>query len=224
MTLLTTMLEFSDTGILDVFVDEAHVQMREQTIGGKNGAQPGLMRGVEFANTFSYLRPNDLVWNYVVDNYLKGRTPQAFDLLFWNSDSTNLPGPMCVWYLRKTYLENKLRIPNEVTTCGEPVDLSRIDVPTFIYGSREDHIVPWKSAYASAPLLTGPQKFVLGASGHIAGLTTCCRRTSAVSGFSTRKTRPCPPTRTSCSAPRPNIREAGGPPGRTGSTALPARR
>ncbi|WP_025599639.1 class I poly(R)-hydroxyalkanoic acid synthase [Burkholderia sp. WSM2230] len=170
MTLLTAMLDFSDTGVLDIFVDEAHVQMREQTIGGKNGAPPGLMRGIEFANTFSFLRPNDLVWNYVVDNYLKGRTPVPFDLLYWNSDSTSLPGPMYVWYLRNTYLENRLREPNAVTTCGEPVDLSKIDVPTFIYGSREDHIVPWQSAYASAPLLTGPLKFVLGASGHIAGV------------------------------------------------------
>ncbi|WP_250509085.1 class I poly(R)-hydroxyalkanoic acid synthase [Caballeronia sp. GACF4] len=170
MTLLTSMLDFSDTGVLDVFVDEAHVQMREQSIGGKNGAPAGLMRGIEFANTFSYLRPNDLVWNYVVDNYLKGRTPQAFDLLFWNSDSTNLPGPMCVWYLRNTYLENKLREPGALTVCGEAIDLSTLSLPTFIYGSREDHIVPWKSAYASAPILTGPQKFVLGASGHIAGV------------------------------------------------------
>ncbi|TKC90253.1 class I poly(R)-hydroxyalkanoic acid synthase [Trinickia terrae] len=170
MTLLTAMLDFSDTGVLDVFVDEPHVQMREQTIGGKNGTPPGLMRGIEFANAFSFLRPNDLVWNYVVDNYLKGRTPAPFDLLFWNGDSTNLPGPMYAWYLRHTYLENRLREPGALTVCGESVDLSRIDVPTFIYGSREDHIVPWQTAYASAPLLTGPQRFVLGASGHIAGV------------------------------------------------------
>jgi polyhydroxyalkanoate synthase subunit PhaC len=170
MTLLTAMLDFGDTGVLDVFVDEAHVQMREQTIGGKNGAAPGIMRGVEFANTFSFLRPNDLVWNYVVDNYLKGRTPAPFDLLFWNSDSTSLPGPMYAWYLRNTYLENKLREPGALTVCGEEVDLSRIDVPTFIYGSREDHIVPWRTAYASVPLLSGPVFFVLGASGHIAGV------------------------------------------------------
>ncbi|REE18780.1 polyhydroxyalkanoate synthase [Paraburkholderia sp. BL27I4N3] len=170
MTLLTAMLDFSDTGVLDVFVDEQHVQMREQTIGGKNGTPPGLMRGLEFANTFSFLRPNDLVWNYVVDNYLKGRTPVPFDLLYWNSDSTSLPGPMYVWYLRNTYLENRLREPGALTTCGQPVDLSKIDVPTFIYGSREDHIVPWQSAYASVPLLSGPLKFVLGASGHIAGV------------------------------------------------------
>ncbi|MBP0595593.1 class I poly(R)-hydroxyalkanoic acid synthase [Paraburkholderia sp. LEh10] len=170
MTLLTAMLDFADTGVLDIFVDEAHVQMREQTIGGKNGTPPGLMRGIEFANTFSFLRPNDLVWNYVVDNYLKGRTPMPFDLLFWNSDSTSLPGPMYVWYLRNTYLENRLREPGALTTCGEKVDLTRIDVPTFIYGSREDHIVPWETAYASVPLLSGPRKFVLGASGHIAGV------------------------------------------------------
>lgn len=170
MTLLTAMLDFADTGVLDVFVDEAHVQMREQTIGGKNGTAPGVMRGVEFANTFSFLRPNDLVWNYVVDNYLKGRTPAPFDLLFWNSDSTSLPGPMYAWYLRNTYLENKLREPGALTVCGEEVDLSRIDVPTFIYGSREDHIVPWRTAYASVPLLSGPISFVLGASGHIAGV------------------------------------------------------
>ena len=170
MTLLTAMLDFSDTGVLDVFVDEAHVQMREQTIGGRNGAPAGLMRGIEFANTFSFLRPNDLVWNYVVDNYLKGRTPVPFDLLYWNSDSTSLPGPMYVWYLRNTYLENRLREPGALTTCGEPIDLSKIDVPTFIYGSREDHIVPWQTAYASVPLLSGPLKFVLGASGHIAGV------------------------------------------------------
>jgi poly[(R)-3-hydroxyalkanoate] polymerase subunit PhaC len=170
MTLLTAMLDFSDTGVLDVFVDEAHVQMREQTIGGKHGGKPGLMLGVEFANTFSFLRPNDLVWNYVVDNYLKGRTPAPFDLLYWNGDSTSLPGPMYAWYLRHTYLENQLREPGALTVCGEPVDLSRIDVPTFIYGSREDHIVPWPTAYASTSLLTGPLKFVLGASGHIAGV------------------------------------------------------
>jgi polyhydroxyalkanoate synthase len=170
MTLLTAMLDFCDTGVLDVFIDEALVQMREQTIGGANGVPPGLMRGAEFANTFSFLRPNELVWNYVVDNYLKGRTPVPFDLLYWNSDSTNLPGPMFCWYLRNTYLQNRLREPGALTLCGEPVDLSRIDVPTFIYGSRDDHIVPWKTAYASAPLLTGPQRFVLGASGHIAGV------------------------------------------------------
>ena len=170
MTLLTSMLDFSDTGILDVFIDEAQIQSREQAIGGKHGNPPGLMRGSEFNSTFAFLRPNDLVWNYVVENYLKGQKPPAFDLLFWNSDSTNLPGPMVYWYLRHTYLENALCKPGALTVCGEPVDLGRVDVPTFIYGSREDHIVPWKTAYQSTRLLSGPLRFVLGASGHIAGV------------------------------------------------------
>lgn len=170
MTLLTAMLDFCDTGVLGAFVDEAHVAMREQTIGAMGGAAPGLMRGVEFANTFSFLRPNELVWNYVVDRYLKGRTPAPLDLLYWNSDSTNLPGPMYARYLREMYLDNRLRVPGSVTVCGKPVDLTKIDVPTFIYGSRGDHIVPWRTAYASVSLLSGPLRFVLGAAGHIAGV------------------------------------------------------
>ena len=170
LTLLTTMLDFSDTGVLDIFVDGTQVQTQANAIGGENGAPPGVMRGADLAATFSFLRPNELVWNYVVDNYLKGQTPPPFDLLYWNSDSTNLPGPMCVWYLRHTYLENRLREPGALTVCDVPVDLGRIDVPAFIYGSREDHIVPWQTAYASVSLLKGPLKFVLGASGHIAGV------------------------------------------------------
>ncbi|MGC0018494.1 class I poly(R)-hydroxyalkanoic acid synthase [Ralstonia pseudosolanacearum] len=170
LTLLTTLLDFSDTGILDVFVDQAQVEMREQTIGSAAPAGPGLLRGVELANTFSFLRPNDLVWNYVVENYLKGKTPAPFDLLYWNGDSTNLPGPWYCWYLRHTYLQNDLMAPGRLTVCGEPVDLGRIEVPVYLYGSREDHIVPWKSAYASTQLLKGERRFVLGASGHIAGV------------------------------------------------------
>ncbi|SNS75952.1 polyhydroxyalkanoate synthase [Noviherbaspirillum humi] len=169
LTLLTTLLDFSDTGILDVFIDEAQVTLREQTIG-----QGGLMPGRDFASAFSSLRPNDLVWNYVKTNYLKGEEPPAFDLLYWNADSTNLPGPMFCWYLRNMYLENNLRVPGKLTVGGEKVDLSLIDAPVFIYGSREDHIVPWTSAYASVELLNPGQRernrFVLGASGHIAGV------------------------------------------------------
>ncbi|CAG9164236.1 class I poly(R)-hydroxyalkanoic acid synthase [Cupriavidus pampae] len=170
LTLLTTLLDFSDTGILDVFVDEPHVQLREATIGGAAGAPCALLRGVELANTFSFLRPNDLVWNYVVDNYLKGKTPVPFDLLFWNGDATNLPGPWYCWYLRHTYLQNELKTPGKLTVCNAPIDLGAIDVPTYIYGSREDHIVPWTSAYASTALLENKLRFVLGASGHIAGV------------------------------------------------------
>ncbi|WP_295984048.1 alpha/beta fold hydrolase, partial [uncultured Variovorax sp.] len=133
VTLLTTFLDFSDTGILDIFVDEQMVQYREMQLG--NG---GLLPGGDLASTFSFLRPNDLVWNYVVGNYLKGETPPPFDLLYWNSDATNLPGPMYCWYLRNTSLEDKLADPNAVTVCGEKVDLRAIHAPVYIYGSRED--------------------------------------------------------------------------------------
>jgi polyhydroxyalkanoate synthase len=169
LSLFTTLLDFSDTGVLDVFVDETQVMLREQQL-----ARGGLMPGRDLATTFSSLRPNDLVWNYVQQNYLKGKTPPAFDLLYWNADSTNLPGPMYCWYLRNTYLEDKLKVPGALTVAGVKVDLGSIDCPTFLYGSKEDHIVPWEAAFASMSLLN-PKKpknnrFVLGASGHIAGV------------------------------------------------------
>lgn len=164
-TFLTSMLDFADTGILDVFIDEAFVSYREQDMG-----EGGLMKGKDLAMTFSFLRPNDLVWNYVVGNYLKGETPPPFDLLYWNSDSTNLPGPYYAWYLRNTYLENKLTKPGQATVCGESIDLNLVDMPVYIYGSREDHIVPIGGAYASTQYLPGKKRFVMGASGHIAGV------------------------------------------------------
>ena len=170
VTLLTTLLDFDSTGILDIFIDEAAVQLREATIGADAPRGPGLLKGQELATVFSFLRPNDLVWNYVVGNYLKGETPPPFDLLYWNGDSTNLPGPMYCWYLRHTYLQNELKKPGALTVCGEKVDLGKIEAPVFVYGSREDHIVPWTAAYASVPLFKGKRKFVLGASGHIAGV------------------------------------------------------
>ena len=170
LTLLTTFLDFVNTGTMDVFVDEAMVRMREMTLGPDSPMGGGLLRGNELATTFSFLRANDLVWNYVIGNYLKGEMPPAFDLLYWNSDSTNLPGPMYTWYLRNTYLENKLCKPGAVSVCGVPLDMRRLDMPTFVYGSREDHIVPWDSAYASTQVVSGPTTFVLGASGHIAGV------------------------------------------------------
>jgi polyhydroxyalkanoate synthase subunit PhaC len=171
VTLLTTLLDFSDTGVLDVFVDEPSVQMREATLSEKAPSGPGLLKGRELAATFSFLRPNDLVWNYVVGNYLKGDKPPPFDLLYWNSDATNLPGPMFCWYLRHTYLQNELRVPGRLTVCGEKLDLSRIQAPVYLYASREDHIVPWESAFASSQLFNkGKTRFVLGASGHIAGV------------------------------------------------------
>jgi polyhydroxyalkanoate synthase len=131
------------------------------------------MPGKELGNTFSILRSNDLIWNYVVSNYLEGKQPMAFDLLYWNGDNTNLPGPMYAWYLRNMYLENNLRVPDKLTVCGQKVNLSRINAPVYTFAAVEDHIVPWKAGYASARLLTGDKsggvRFVLGASGHIAG-------------------------------------------------------
>ncbi len=165
LTLLTTLVDFSDTGILDVFIDEAMVRYREMQMG-----QGGMLKGQDLASTFSFLRPNDLVWNYVVGNYLKGETPPPFDLLYWNSDSTNLPGPFYAWYLRNTYLENNLVQPGKVTVCGEKIDLRKLDLPVYIYGSREDHIVPIGGAYASTQVLPGKKRFMMGGSGHIAGV------------------------------------------------------
>ena len=165
LTLLTTLLDFAETGIMDVFIDEQMVKYREMEIG-----KGGLLQGQSLASTFSFLRPNDLVWSYVVGNYLKGETPPAFDLLYWNSDSTNLPGPFYCWYLRNTYLENNLVQPGRLTMCGESVDLGKVDLPVYIYGSREDHIVPIEGAYQSTQVLPGKKRFVMGASGHVAGV------------------------------------------------------
>jgi polyhydroxyalkanoate synthase len=169
LTLLTSFLDFSDAGVMEVFIDEEQVKRREDAIG-----DGGLLPGRELGNTFSSLRPNDLIWNYVQSNYLKGKEPPPFDLLYWNSDSTSLPGPMFCWYLRNAYLNNSLKEPNKLTVAGEKLDFGVIDAPAFIYGSREDHIVPWAAAFASNALinLDNPERnqFVLGASGHIAGV------------------------------------------------------
>jgi len=165
LTLLATMLDFSDTGELAVFVDEAYVRRREQDF-----ARGGVLQGRELALTFASLRANDLIWQYVVNNYLKGRVPEPFDLLYWNSDSTNLPGAMYVYYVRNMYLENNLRVPGRLSMCGVPVDLGHVDMPAYALATREDHIVPWKTAFSSARLLAGKIEMVLAASGHIAGV------------------------------------------------------
>ena len=165
ITLLTTMLDFSDTGEIGLLIDDASVALREATIG-----RGGILPGKELAFTFGTLRANDLIWRYVVDSYLKGATPDAFDLLYWDSDSVSLPGPMYCWYTRNTYLENNIKEPGKTTQCGVPVDLSKIDVPVYLLASREDHIVPWKSAFRSKDLIGGEPRFVLAASGHVAGV------------------------------------------------------
>jgi polyhydroxyalkanoate synthase len=165
LTLLASMLDFSDTGELSVFVDEPYVRNREAEF-----TRGGVMPGRQLAITFASLRANDLIWHYVVNNYLKGRTPEPFDLLYWNGDSTNLPGAMYAYYIRNMYLENKLAVPRKLSMCGVPVDLGRIDLPSYVLATREDHIVPWRTAYASARLLGGRIEFVLSASGHVAGV------------------------------------------------------
>ena len=165
-TFLAAMLDFEEPGQIGLFIDEQSVAAREATIGAD-----GILPGQDLAFVFSSLRANDLVWPYVVSNYLRGEQPPAFDLLYWNSDSTNLPGPMYCYYLRNTYLENRLREPGALTNCGVPVDLGSVKLPIFVLATREDHIVPWRSAYRTLNLLGGTDKqFVLGASGHIAGV------------------------------------------------------
>ncbi len=164
-TLLTTFLDFSYVGDIDAYVDEAFVKRRESEIGAG-----GIVNGAELAFAFSSLRANDLVWSYVSNNYLQGKKPPPFDLLFWNGDSTNLPGPWYCYYLHNTYFENNLVKPDKLTMCGVPIDISYVDIPAFVFAAREDHIVPWQTAFASAGYLGGETKFVLGAAGHIAGV------------------------------------------------------
>jgi polyhydroxyalkanoate synthase len=165
MTLLTTLLDFTDTGELGLMITPQSMTLRESTIG-----KAGVLHGRELAQMFAALRANDLIWPYVVNGYLQGKAPPPFDLLYWNADDSNLPGPMACFFMRQGYLENKVREPGGTLQCGVRVDLRKITVPAFLYASREDHIVPWKSAYASTQLLGGPVSFVLGASGHIAGV------------------------------------------------------
>lgn len=165
VTLLTTLLDFSDPGELGCLVDESSLAAREAAIGGG-----GILKGQELANVFSSLRANELVWQYVVGNYLKGGKPQPFDLLYWNSDSANLPGPFLCWYLRNLYLENGLREPAKLSMAGVKVDLGKIQAPAYLLATREDHIVPWTGAYLSRRVWGGETTFVLGASGHVAGV------------------------------------------------------
>lgn len=165
MTLLTAMLDFHDVGVLGVFVDETLALMREWQLHNTK-----LMPGSDLATTFSFLRPSELVWNYVASSYLQGKTPPPFDILFWNADSTNLPAAFFTWYFRNTYLENNLRLPAKVHVDGQPIDLSSLELPVYLYASIDDHIVPWRTAYASTQLLPQVERFVLGASGHIAGV------------------------------------------------------
>lgn len=165
VTFFTTMVDFTDAGELGVFIDEEQVASMEAKMNER-----GFLEGSEMASTFNMLRANDLIWSFVVNNYLLGRDPFPFDLLYWNSDSTRMPAAMHSFYLRNMYLENKLAEPGGITLKGVPIDLRKIDVPTYIISTREDHIAPWKATYAATQIYGGPIKFVLSASGHIAGV------------------------------------------------------
>ena len=164
-TFFTTMTDFEEPGELGVFIDETQLSALEESMNKK-----GYLEGAEMATTFNMLRANDLIWSFVVNNYLLGKDPFPFDLLYWNSDSTRMPAAMHSFYLRKMYHENKLKERGGIELLGTPVDLTKIKTPVFMLSTREDHIAPWDSTYALTQMVSGPKKFVLAASGHIAGV------------------------------------------------------
>lgn len=164
-TYFTTMVDFADAGELSVFIDEEQLAALEAKMNER-----GYLEGSEMATTFNMLRANDLIWSFVVNNYLLGKDPFPFDLLYWNSDSTRMPAAMHSFYLRSMYQENKLVEPGGITLKGVPIDLTTVETPTFILSTREDHIAPWTSTYAATQLYKGPVRFCLSASGHIAGV------------------------------------------------------
>ena len=165
VTFFTTLLDFSDPGELGVFIDESQVNQHEHNL-----AKGGVMPGKQMATTFAMLRANDLIWSYVVNNYLKGKTPPPFDILYWNSDSTNMTAAMYTWYLRNMYLENNLVTPGAVELCGVKIDLRKIDCPVYFLSAIEDHIAPWKTTFTGTELVSGKVEFVLTGSGHVAGV------------------------------------------------------
>ncbi|APT56878.1 class I poly(R)-hydroxyalkanoic acid synthase [Roseomonas gilardii] len=164
-TFFTTMTDFEEAGEISVFIDEVQLKAVEQKMGER-----GFLAGGEMANTFNMLRANDLIWSFVVQNYLLGQEPFPFDLLFWNDDSTRMPAKMHSFYLRRMYQQNDLVKPGGITLDGVPIDLRKIKIPVYLLSTREDHIAPWKSTYRATQIYGGPIRFVLAASGHIAGV------------------------------------------------------
>ena len=164
-TFFVTMMDFAEAGELGVFIDEEQLKALEEKMRSR-----GYLEGGEMATTFNMLRANDLIWSFVVNNYLLGNEPFPFDLLYWNSDATRMPANMHSFYLRNMYQQNLLVAPDALTVNGEPIDLTRINIPAYFLSTREDHIAPWRSTYRGAKRLSGKNRFVLAASGHIAGV------------------------------------------------------
>jgi polyhydroxyalkanoate synthase subunit PhaC len=164
-TFFVSLLDFSQPGELGVFIDEQQVAHLEKKMNER-----GYLEGSEMAGTFNLLRANDLIWSFVVNNYLLGKDPFPFDLLYWNADSTRMPARMHSFYLRNMYIKNLLAVPGGIELAGVPIDLSQVKIPAYFISTVEDHIAPWQTTYQGARYLGGPVRFVLGGSGHIAGI------------------------------------------------------
>ncbi len=164
-TLFTTMLDFAEPGEVGVFIDEEQLQLLE-----KQMSETGYLDGSQMASAFTMIRANDLVWSFVVHNYLLGKDPLPFDVLYWGADATRMPAKMHTFYLRNMYQHNRLREPGGITLLGKAIDLGKVDIPVYFLSAREDYVAPWKSTYAGVGLFNGPVRFVLGGSGHIAAV------------------------------------------------------
>ena len=163
-TFFTTLTDFSEPGDLGVFIDDQQIESLEEDMSD------GFLQGKTMSSAFNMLRSNDLIWSFYINNYLLGKDPTIFDLLYWNSDSTNMPAKMHSYYLRNMYLDNKLCQPGGIKVQGVPIDLGKIKTPSYFISAKDDHIAPWESTYSGARLFSGPVRFVLGGSGHIAGI------------------------------------------------------
>jgi len=185
-TFLTTMFDFKNVGEARVFIDDQQIANMEKHI-----AEKGYLEAFHMADMFSMMRENDLIWSFVVNNYLMGREPMAFDLLYWNSDSTRMPAAMLIYYLKEFYQRNRLREPGGLTLADTSIDLSKVKTPTYLMAAKDDHIAPWQSCYPGIQLLAGPKKIVLAASGHVAGVVN--PPASKKYGYWTNSKRPADP-------------------------------
>ena len=214
-TFFTTLTDFEKPGELSVFVDDEQIESLE-----RNMSKEGYLDGRDMSMSFNMLRANDLIWSFVVSNYMLGKDPFPFDLLYWNSDSTRMPKAMHSFYLRNMYNKNLLREPGGISILGEPIDLRDIKIPVYFLSTREDHIAPWQATYAGTQLMSGQVKFVLSASGHIAGVVNPPAAKKYC--YWTYNRTPAIPM-TGWQRP-PSMKVPGGPTGKTGSAAVQAAR